>query len=63
MDHLASCYFKDYMLKLSYDVCKVAFSGIVGNVIVNLFLGQAPDLLCYLYGTVKEIDNSIEKEW
>ena len=64
LDQLVSCcylfYVKDYRLKLSNDVCKVALSGMLENVIVKLFFGgKPPDLLCYLSGTIRSMGNII----
>ena len=62
-DHLVSCYHlfygKGYRLKISNDVCKGTLSCILGNVIVNIFMGEALDPLCCLYGTIQDIGNII----
>ena len=46
LEHLVSCYClfyaKDYILKLSNDVCKRVFSGIARSEIVKLFCGNTP---------------------
>ena len=52
-DPLVSCYclfyVNDYRLKLSNDIYKGTFSGIVGNVVVKVLSGgKPPEPLCYL---------------